>query len=119
MRALDEIIANQITNGILHLDLMCEINPRWRPDFQSVTNFQITRAAKLVPNFSNQDNDVAFAFKPLRGDVWFGINQSDHPDGWRWIHHGYGALVIQRHISARNRRTECPACFRYSFNCFT
>ena len=33
MRALHETFTNQITNGILHLDFMCEIDVRWRTDF--------------------------------------------------------------------------------------
>ena len=33
VRALNETFTNQITNGILHLDFMCEIDVRWRTDF--------------------------------------------------------------------------------------
>ena len=33
VRALHETFTNQITNGILHLDFMCEIDVRWRTDF--------------------------------------------------------------------------------------
>ena len=33
VRALHETFTNQIANGILHLDFMCEIDVRWRTDF--------------------------------------------------------------------------------------
>ena len=33
VRALHETFANQITNGILHFDFMCEIDVRRRTDF--------------------------------------------------------------------------------------
>ena len=33
VRALHEAFTNQITNGILHLDFMCEIDVRRRTDF--------------------------------------------------------------------------------------
>ena len=33
VRALHETFTNQITNGILHFDFMCEIDVRWRTDF--------------------------------------------------------------------------------------
>ena len=33
VRALHEVFTNQIANGILHLDFMCEIDVRRRTDF--------------------------------------------------------------------------------------
>ena len=58
-------------------------------------------------------------FEPLRSDMFFVINQSDHRDGGGRIDNASRVLIIQRNISARDRRANCATRFRYSFNCFT
>ncbi len=48
VRAFDKISLDQIANGVLHLNFVCEINLWRRTDLQSVAYFQITRAAQVV-----------------------------------------------------------------------
>ena len=58
-------------------------------------------------------------FEPLRGDMFFVINQSDHRDGGGRIDNASRVLIIQRNISARHWRPKRATCFCYSFNRFT
>ena len=44
MCAFDEAFTDQITHSVLHFDFMCEIDVWWRADFQSMADFQVTRA---------------------------------------------------------------------------
>ena len=82
---------------------MCEVDARRWTDFQAVTDFQITRAAKLVAGIADpgagiidagysadENDDVAFVFEPLRGNMLLFVNQSDHRDCGRWIDDGCG-----------------------------
>ena len=78
------------------------------------------RARPDRAGYSADENDyVAFVFEPLRRDVLFIVNQSDHRDCWRWIDDAEGALIVQRDISACNRRSERAAGFGHAFNGFT
>jgi hypothetical protein len=45
-------------------------------------------------DFTNQNNRVALFLEPLRGDVRFLIDQTDHANGWRRIDHTCRALII-------------------------
>src|SRR5207249_11446068 len=58
-------------------------------------------------------------FEPLRGDMFFVINQSDHRDGGGRIDNASRVLIIQRNISACDRRAKRATRFCYSFNCLT
>src|SRR5712691_5441122 len=79
----------------------------------------LSPAGVTAPGYSADENDdVAFVFEPLRRNVLFIVNESDHRDRWRGIHDAEGALIVQRDISACNRRSECVACFSHAFNGF-
>ncbi len=75
---------------------------------------------RVGAGYSADENDyVAFVFEPLRRNVLFIVNQSDHRDCWRWIDDAKRALVVQRDISACYRRSECATGFGHAFNGFT
>src|SRR5437870_8532918 len=119
MRAFYEPSADEIAKNTLHLEFKVKIDVWRRTFFATMANFQKLRAAKLTSDVANQNDDVPFVFEPLRGDVLFVINQSDHRDRRRRVDNSSRALIIQRHISSGDRRANCAAGFRYPFNCFT
>src|SRR6516164_8452184 len=80
----------------------------------------LSSSAVIARGHSAGENDhVAFVFEPLRRNVLFIVNQSNHRDCWRRIDDAKRALIIQRNISARDRRSERAASFGHAFNSFT
>src|SRR6266851_708351 len=135
--AFDEPFANQSAHGVLDVDLMRKINMGRRTDFFAVANFQKLRGAKVAevvdrgladvvgsvsagvtdPGYSSDEDDrVARVFKPLRRDVLFVIYQTNHGNSRCGIDYSCRTLIIQRDISARDRRAERAASFSNSFH---
>jgi hypothetical protein len=83
-----------------------------------MTHLQESRAAHLVTDFADENDDVARAFEPLRGDVLFFVDQADHRDRRRWIDDAGRALIVKRDVSADDRRAERAARFRCAFDRF-
>src|SRR5215469_4414883 len=123
--AFYQTFANQISHGVLDFPFVGKVNYWRRTKFQTMTNFEITRAAKAVArrldfgcstmlslfsavrracgncgDFADQNDPVPFVLEPLSRDMLFPVNQSDHADGRRWIDHTGRALIVQRNISA-------------------
>ena len=119
MRAFYEPSADEIAKNTLHLEFKVKIDVWRRTFFATMANFQKLRAAKLTSDVANQNDDVPFVFEPLRGDVLFVINQSDHRDRRRRVDNSSRALIIQRDVSTCDGRSKRAACFCHAFNSFT
>ena len=106
----------------MHHNFKLKLDMWWRADFHPVADFDIMGATKVVagiadpgrtraskvpaagltdpsystdPSYRADENDcVASVFEPLRRDVLFVINQTDHRDGGRWIDNSGRALII-------------------------
>ena len=80
----------------------------------------LAAASRAAGRLHADENDyVAFVFEPLRRNVVFIVNKSYHSDCWRWIDDAERALIVQRDISACNRRSKRAASFGHAFNGFT
>ena len=99
---------------------MAKIHARRRTNFQTVTDFEITRATEAAAegiglgfllfvrlfsaavgargystgDFANQNNHVTLVFEPLSRDVLFLVDQTNHSDRWRWIDNTRRTLVV-------------------------
>ena len=89
-----------------------------------MNGFQIGRTAEakervlgidLVPQ---QNDNVTFVLEPLGGDAFGQGDDPHHGDGGGGIDGPLGALVVETHVAARDRRVEDAAGLRQSANRF-
>src|SRR5690348_1578078 len=85
-----------------------------RPSDEIVYASEILGSTKLRRRYAEEHDSIAFIGEVRSRDAIDVVDQTDHPDDGRGIHRAARTFVVQRDVSASDRRAQLFAGFRHS-----